>query len=400
MPLRSRAAGILVLILSLLTASGGRAAPFIDSAGRHVMLPDRIGRVMPANQAAAVLIFALAPDELVGWSRPLSPAQRVYLPAKYRRLPVVGRLIGADPTAGAAVARFLPDLVVFSGVVTPQVAASADRIERQTHIPFIVLDGSIQRTPEMLREIGLVLGVGDHRLDAASYAYHAIQGLRGKLLIQSANERPLVYYGLGADGLTTGLAGATALAVVAEAGAVNAAARLGYGELTRVTRDQILAWNPDIVIAQERGFYAALRRDPGWAGLAAVRDKHVYLVPAQPFGWIGDPSGVNRMVGLYWLSDLFYPNALEEDLRSNVRDFYQIFYGAALSDRQLDALIRAAAPASLTTPGTATVGLFEAEPTPEPELSPRGTPGNLPLSPPGRGGNPPANPPGAGRNPQ
>jgi iron complex transport system substrate-binding protein len=401
MPLRSRRAWIAVLIFSMLPAVCGRAAEFSDSAGRRVMLPDRIDRIMPADQAAAVLIFVLVPQKLVGWSRALSRLQRAYLPARYARLPVVGELGGAFPTADAAtVARSGPDLIVYSGVVSPAAAALADRIQMQTRIPFIVLDGSIQRTPEMLRAIGLVFGAGDHRLDVGSYAYHAIQGLRGKLLIQEADNRPRVYYGLDADGLTTGLAGAVAMAVIDQAGAVNVAGQLGPGELTRVTLAQIYAWNPDIIIAQRRSFYAALRRDAEWTGLAAVHDKHVYLAPQQPFGWLDDPAGVNRMVGLYWLSDLFYPNVLEEDLRTDVRAFYQTFYGVTLTDRQLDALIRPAAPASIATSGTATVGLFEAEPTPEPGLSPRGTQGMVPLAPPGRGGGQAVNPPGGAGNPQ
>jgi hypothetical protein len=172
--------------------------------------------------------------------------------------------------------------------------------------------------------------------------------------------------------------------------------------LTRVTRAQILAWNPDIVIAQERSFYGALRRDPGWRGLAAVRARRVFLAPAEPFGWIDNPAGVNRMVGLYWLSDLFYPTVLEEDLPTNVRDFYQIFYGVALTDRKLDALLRPAVPSAVAMSSTAGVSLFQAEPTPEPELSPRGVPGTgsmVPLKPPGRGGLP-AKPPGSSSNPQ
>jgi iron complex transport system substrate-binding protein len=402
MPFRPRVAWNTVLTLAILVAGSGRAAEFVDSADRRVPLPARVERVMPAGVAAAVLIFSLAPEKLVGWSQPLSSAQRAYLPARYARLPAIGELAGSNPAAAAAeMARWRPDLIIDFGVVTPQAAALADRIEAQTRTPYIVLDGSIQRTPEMLRTIGTILGVGDHRLDVASYAFHAIQALRGKLLIQSADNRPLVYYGLGGDGLTTGLAGALVTAAIDQAGAINVAARLGRGELTRITREQILAWNPDIVIAQERSFYDALRRDPGWRGLAAVRSQRVFLAPAQPFGWIDNPAGVNRMVGLYWLSDLFYPNALAEDLRTTVHDFYQTFYGIALTDRRLDALLRPAVPAVLLTQSTPTAPLFGAEPTPEPELSPRGVPGtgSMPLKPPGRGGLP-AKPPGGSSNPQ
>ena len=403
MPFRARVAWNTVLILAILVAGSGRAAEFVDEAGRRVALPYRVERVMPAGMAAAVLIFSLAPEKLIGWSQPLSPAQRAYLPAKYARLPTIGELVGSNPAAAAAaVARWHPDLIIDAGVVTPQAAALADRIAALTRTPEIVLDGSIQRTPENLRNIGTILGVGDHRLDVASYAFHAIQALRGKLLVQSADNRPLGYYGLGSDGLTTGTAGALVTAGIDQAGAVNVAARLGRGQLTRVTREQIFVWNPDIVIAQERSFYDALRRDPGWRGLPAVRGQRVYLAPRQPFGWIDDPAGVNRMVGLYWLSATFYPTTLEEDLRTNVRDFYQTFYGVALTDRQLNALLRPAVPPAVLTESAPNVSLFSAEPTPEPELSPRNVPGTgLPpvLRPPGRGGLP-GSPPSSTTNQQ
>ena len=48
-----------------------RAAGFVDAAERYVLIPDRAGRVMAADQSAAVLVFVLAPEKLVGWSRPL-----------------------------------------------------------------------------------------------------------------------------------------------------------------------------------------------------------------------------------------------------------------------------------------------------------------------------------------
>ena len=54
---------------------------------------------------------------------------------------------------------------------------------------------------------------------------------------------------------------------------INVAARLGIGELTRVTRDQIFAWDPAIIIAQQPGFYTALQRDRAWRGLAASRQE-------------------------------------------------------------------------------------------------------------------------------
>jgi len=48
------------LVFLLLLAVHGRAADFVDSTERYVAVPDRIGRVMPADQSAAVLIYVLA----------------------------------------------------------------------------------------------------------------------------------------------------------------------------------------------------------------------------------------------------------------------------------------------------------------------------------------------------
>jgi len=372
-----------------------RAADFVDSAERYVVVPDRVGRVMAADQSAAVLVFVLAPEKLVGWSRPLSRAQRAYLPAKFARLPVVGQLGGPTPTTGAdAVARLHPDLIIDTGIVSPETAARADAIQQQTKIPYILLDGSIQRIPDTLATVGAMLGVAERGQDLGSYARSAIDGLRGRLLITESTSRPLVYYGRGTDGLETGLAGAQVMADIDQAGVINVAARLGRGELTRVTRDQILAWNPAVIIAQQRSFYNALQRDRGWRGLAAVGDKRVYLTPADPFGWIDDPAGVNRIIGLPWLSALFYPDVYQEDLRASVRDFYDKFYRVQLSDRQLETLVRPAEAHAGETRRPIGVPILGAEPVPLP-----GTPPNGPgLRPPGRGGTPGYPPPAATPN--
>jgi len=76
----------IVLLFAGLFATPVGAAGFVDSAERYVVVPDRVGRVMGADQSAAVLVFVLAPEKLVGWSRPLTREQRAYIPARLARL--------------------------------------------------------------------------------------------------------------------------------------------------------------------------------------------------------------------------------------------------------------------------------------------------------------------------
>ena len=43
------------------------AAEVTDSAGRAVSLPDRVGRVMAAGPNAAIVLYVLAPEKMIGW---------------------------------------------------------------------------------------------------------------------------------------------------------------------------------------------------------------------------------------------------------------------------------------------------------------------------------------------
>ena len=284
MPLRSLAARLAALLLAALVATPALAGEFTDSAGRRLILPDHINRAMAANMSAEVLVFVLAPDKLIGWVQTPSGA----LPKNARHLPVIGPI--ADPGAAAAITRLKPDVIIDVGEVTPDRAAFADQVTQATGTPYVLLDGSFDRMATMLRVAGRLLGVADRGDDLSGSAEHAINALRGQLLINSAVNRPRVYYGRGANGLEPAQPGSPAAAAIEDAGAINVAALPGAGASVAITRHQLQEWNPDIIIAETPAFYRALLHDPGWRTLAAVRNKHFYLEPAPAFGWIDDPS--------------------------------------------------------------------------------------------------------------
>ena len=322
MPFRFSATRVLLGFAVLLAAAPVHAAEFTDSAGRRVTLPAGIERIMPAGPASAVFVYVLDPQKLIGWPLPLTRAQRALLPAKFARLPVIGQLGGQFPTASAVtVMRLHPDLIIGYGKVSPPTVALADRVQQQTHVPYILLDDDIQVMPELLRDLNLALGGGDHGREAARYITRAIGELRGRLLISSPTDRPTVYYGRGPDGLEAALPGSASASVIEQAGLINVAGALGRGGIVQVSRGQLLGWNPQFIIAQERPFYSVLLHNPQWRGFAAVRARKVYLAPANPFGWINDPPGVNRTIGLYWLSALFYPNLSQQSCGNSTSCF-------------------------------------------------------------------------------
>lgn len=338
MSLRLRAAIAAAFIICAFGALPAAAAgEFTDSAGRIVVVPDQVSRVLPADTTAQALVYVLAPQKLASWaSRP-----RGALPAS-RRIPVLGQLVG-NPAAAAAVARRAhANLIIDAGVITPERAVFADQVSQATGVPYILIDNSLDRTPTMLRVIGRLLGVADRGDDLAGSAEHAINAIRGRLLIQSPAERPKVYYARGPSGLETAEPGSGAAASIDAAGAINVAGARGAGQRITVTPQQLQVWNPDIIIVQDRRFFTAIRRNRAWRNLAAVRNNKVFLEPSEPFGWINDPPGVNRLIGLYWLSQIFYPGEAQDDLRSLMADFYNKFYGIKLTDAQIEAIAKTA----------------------------------------------------------
>jgi iron complex transport system substrate-binding protein len=352
MPLRSLAVRLAALLFLALSAAPAGAGEFTDSAGRIVVLPDHINRVMAADKSAEVLIYALAPAKLLGW---VEPVPGVRLPKPVTHLPVLGPI--DTPMGAAAAARLRPDVIIDVSPVTPERAALADQIQQTTGAPYIVLDGSLARTPRMLRVVGRLLDVADRGEDLAGSAEHAINALRGRLLIEPGTGRPRVYYGRGPTGMSTVTPGTRVAESIENAGAINVAAALDPAQGAVATRQQLLEWNPDVIIAQRESFYRALLRDASWRGLKAVRDKHVYLEPSMPFGWIDDPPGVNRLIGLYWLSVILYPAEAQDDVRQLAQDLADKFYGIKLSDAEIAAIAKTAGIPESDTPHLADLPL-------------------------------------------
>src|SRR6478609_586982 len=76
-----------------------RAAAVSDAAGRSVPIPDRVARVFPAGPPAAILLYTLAPEILLGWPRANRAEECAFLLPDICARPEVGRLTGRGNTA-------------------------------------------------------------------------------------------------------------------------------------------------------------------------------------------------------------------------------------------------------------------------------------------------------------
>lgn len=335
---------LLVFQLCLLPVGAEAAGRvFVDSAGRSVQLPEHVGRVLAAGPPASVLLYTLAPDKMVGWVREPSAAEKEYLAEPYRDLPAHGRLTGKGNTANIEmVMAQKPDLIIDVGTIDATYASLADKVQEQTGIPYVLIDGTVAHTPQTLRTVGDLLGVTDRGEELARYAENVMNDLNTKLAAIPQDKRPRVYYGRGPKGLETGLAGSINTEILEAVGAVNVADTAGKGGLANVSVEQVLAWNPDVVLTLDSGFQADVGKDPSWAGVNAVKNGHVYRAPTLPFGWFDSPPGINRLIGVPWLTSVLYPGGTSPDLRATTKTFYKLFYHVDLNDGQLDTLLTGA----------------------------------------------------------
>ena len=327
----------LALLLQLTAPADARSV--VDATGRTTQLPDRIDRVMPAGQPAAVLLYTLTPEKMVGWPHSPNAAARAFLDAQFKGLPELGQLVRDGKVQSEQIRASRPDVILDYGSTSPRYAERATMVQEATGIPVLLLDGKLERTPDIFRVLGEVLGAEKRAADLADAAQHFLTITGQKTDARRVAGPIRAYYARSADGLTTATSVSSLGDVLRLVELTNVADGAGTGELVHVTWDQIRGWNPDAIVTNSPEFWKA-REEPEWAELRAVAQQRVYLAPALPFGWIDEPPSVNRLIGLLWAGHTLYPAVYPDDLRAEARDFYRRFYRIDLDDEQFEALSR------------------------------------------------------------
>jgi iron complex transport system substrate-binding protein len=321
---------------TLLAPRTARAATVTDATGRAIVIPARVARVLPAGPPAAILLYTLAPDLLIGWTRAQRPEECQFMLPEVCARPEVGRITGRGNTANLEVVLALrPDLILDVGATSATYVSLATRVQEQTGVPYALLDGNFEATAASYRTLGSLTHRREDAEAKARYTEETIATIRQRIAAIPGAQRPRVYYGRGPRGLETGLGGSINVETIEFLGARNVAAER-RGGMAVVSVEQVLLWNPDVIITIDQDFAANVRRDPVWSSIKAVQAGRVHLSPKMPFGWVDFPPSVNRLIGLWWLAKILYPQQFPEDLRPLTRDFYRRFYHVTPTDAQIE----------------------------------------------------------------
>lgn len=322
------------------------AAEVADATGRTIKIPDKIERVMAAGPPASTVLYVLAPEKMAGWVLAPRPNEREFLTAATRDLPETGRLTGRGDTANVeGVIKAKPDLVFDFGSVSPTYVSLAERVQEQTGIPYLLINGRLENTAASVRMLGKILGVPERAEAIARYVEDTEKLIDARLRDIPPAARKRVYLARQPNGLETGLQGSINTEIIERAGGINVAERsAGRGGIANVSIEQVIAWAPDTIITWDANFFSKVYDDPAWATVPAVANKRVFQAPRLPFGWIDAPPSINRIIGLRWIAGLLYPEKFPEDIRVIARDFIKLFYHVEVTDAQLERILAGAQP--------------------------------------------------------
>jgi len=278
-----------------------------------------------------------AADRIVGVSdRTLSYADNMVVVQAHpeiRKLPDVGMY--NDPNA-EKILSLKPD-VIFAYAGVPDVA---DALQKSTGIPVVCLNPSptgneysAQGGPfETWRLTGVVLEKEERAEELIAYSkeeFAKITAITSKI---PDEDKPRVYF-CHAHRATDITRAVTSYDPLDIAGGINVAGNLtasGPSVVVDVSKEQIIAWNPDIILIHSFSKTPSLSvegvlSDPDLQTVNAVKNKTVYYTKGWYIGW--DPAtGVTEC---FYMAKLFYPerfSTLNVERESN--EILKKFYGA------------------------------------------------------------------------
>ena len=318
-----------------------------DMAGRKVTVPtvENIESVFSASPVAAIFLYMVAPDKLLGWNYELNDVEKSIILDKYQDLPNFGM---GDAVNYEAVIAANPTIAINSGKINDAMVSDCDALSESLGIPVVAVDNELNNSAEAFRFMGELLGVEDHAEELAQYAEQVFTDINALSDIPE-EKKVSVYFGNGEDSLETAPRGSQHAQILDAINAVNVAdLELGDGSRVQISAEQLLAWDPDVIVvngepkADKSGSSAAedILSNPDYASLKAVQDQKVYGTPNAPFSWVDRPAGPNRLIGMRWFSALIYPEYIKCDINEEIHKFFDLFYHVDLSDEQLENVLK------------------------------------------------------------
>ena len=298
-----------------------------DAAGRQVTIETEPETLVSGYYITTSMLIALGQqDKLVGIEAKADTRPIYALAApELLELPSVGTAKEFDLEGCAALE---PDLVI----LPLKLQESAEALEQLGINALVVNPEDMDLLEETLDLLGQATGSSERA--HALMDYNAETEAEMAQLLADA-EKPSVYLAGNSSYLSTAGSKMYQNTLIELGGGENVAAELEDDYWADISYEQLLAWNPDVIVIAADADYTKedLLADSQLAGLTAVQNGVVYALPSSFEAWDSPvPSGV---LGIRWMASALHGDLYSlEQFRQDAADFYKEFYGVEI-DTQL-----------------------------------------------------------------
>jgi len=323
------------LIIFLIGTLSLAAKTITDMAGREVILPPKVERILPYDAKTSIFIFPVLKNKMVATA--ILPGKKDYqfIDEAYKTMPEV------DLKNVEAVLHYKPQVILYSIYDKNNNTSPVLNLGRRLNIPVVMVNLSLDKLDKAYDFLSTTFDIGSECASLRTFLKKVYQQSDS---LKTAHQELTceLYYSVGPSGLMTDPAGSKHTEVL-DYMALNNAAKVGIpsGGHAQVNLEQVLLWNPDYILAGSfRGKESAYRyitTDHKWASINAVKSGKVFKIPTQPLGWLDHPPSINRIPGIIWLSEIFYDYP-KEKAKADIIQFYQLFYNYHLSDEEYASL--------------------------------------------------------------
>lgn len=353
---------IAVLTLSLggMMASSVKAAQgqankrqIMDMAGRKVMIPSQVRKIACIQGGSYEMVFALGGKDRISLVR--KDHKTAYPLALLTNPGLKDCPIIADvgPRAPVNIEQFVklgPEVVIYWSIPDElkkfDEAGIAAVILNSSGTAPTSLDECSEDQKKKVRFLADILG-GDALRRYQMWAHYfdeKVSFIRERTATLPQAKRPKVYVGnsWGNNVLATwGGFSMTAFSVELCGGTF--VGIRGPSEIPEVTREQLLAWAPDVIIVDNHGRYpekviANLESEPDWASLPAVKNRRLYRIPSGVFFL---DKGTSYPVFLLWTAQKLHPQLFGDvDMIKEIKGYFKTFYEYSLTDDEAGRVLR------------------------------------------------------------
>lgn len=338
---------LMVAVLLCIVCIDSQAKTVLDQKNRTVQIPDQVSRVVsiPIPMASMIITIDQSSKRLVGINRAShNDFIMGFLPTIYPEVATIPYDIAADgfvPNV-ETLANLHPDVVLQwndkgDHIIKPLIDAG---------LPVVTtIYGKTEYVSDWMRIIGAVLGKEQRAEKLINWFNQQHEEVKQKNQHFTEKEKPTVLYisrfqsGIVVAGRNNSYQGD-----IEVAGGINAAAEISG--ITPVTVEQLLLWNPQIILLST--FEANLTpellyRDAKLQSLSAVKNKRVYIYPRGGFRW--DPPSQESTLALNWLSLLFHPQSSASQqhstvsFRQKIQQAYELLYDYQINDDEIDTIL-------------------------------------------------------------